>query len=95
MNINLFLHPSSTAHLESITALQRQIIANTMNCRQDGGIILYSTCALEPIENGMQADWVCKWHDLKIISQKPSWPVGLPGGSPSAYSDGGYHAIIG
>lgn len=86
---------SGKVQLESVSALQRQIIADTLNCRRDGAVILYSTCALEPIENGKQAEWVCKWHNLQIISQKHLWPAGPPGGSPSKYSDGGYHAIIG
>lgn len=83
------------AHLKSLVGLQRQIIADSMRLRSPNGRILYSTCSLESLENQEQTDWVCRWHRMRVISQRLLTPRGLPGEDAAGYADGGFHALIG
>jgi len=81
-------------HLNSLIALQKQIVADHLALRAPGGLVAYSTCSLEPEENEQQARWICKWHDLRIVAERGRRPAGLPGDNPSRYTDGGYLALI-
>ncbi len=84
-----------SAHLKSLTDLQKQIIADSLYYRDDNGHILYSTCSIEPIENERQSAWIKKWHKLRVISQGSRLPKGLPHEKSTRYCDGGYHALVG
>jgi 16S rRNA (cytosine967-C5)-methyltransferase len=54
-------------------ALQRQLLANAAACLEDGGVLIYSTCSLEPEEGEDQADWA-----IKSISGINSSPIAAP-----------------
>lgn len=84
----------SRESLQSVVDVQRQIIADAMPLLAPKGRVLYSTCSIDPAENEQQARWVCQWHPFQIEYEATRWPNGLPGDSPAAYSDGGYHAIL-
>lgn len=82
------------AHLDSLLALQRQIVADHLALRAPDGLVAYSTCSLEPEENEQQARWICRWHDLRILREHSRSPSGLPGDGPGRYADGAYLALI-
>jgi NOL1/NOP2/sun family putative RNA methylase len=46
--------------------LQRELLAKCINCLDDHGEIVYSTCSLEPEENELNMDWAIKNLNLKI-----------------------------
>ncbi len=79
---------------ESITKLQRQIVADALALLGSDGRLLYSTCSVEAVENREHAEWICKWHPMRIAKERLTMPTGLPGQSPAKYRDGGYHAIL-
>jgi NOL1/NOP2/sun family putative RNA methylase len=46
--------------------LQRELLTKCINCLDDHGEIVYSTCSLEPEENELNMDWAIKNLNLKI-----------------------------
>ncbi len=84
-------------HLEKLNAIQRQIMADAIRLvrgESRHGRILYSTCSLDDSENEEQPRWACRWHGLRISRQHESLPRGRPGDPATAYSDGGYWALL-
>jgi 16S rRNA (cytosine967-C5)-methyltransferase len=83
--------------LKSLVSVQKQIIADSILLLREipRGKILYTTCSLEPEENAQQAAWADRWHRLGISREHSQLPRGLPGESPSAYSDGSFSALLG
>lgn len=79
---------------ETVVNLQRQIIANSLGLLAESGRLVYSTCSIEPVENQQQAQWVCKWHPMRVVHEQQRLPTGVPGDPPTTYSDGGYYAVL-
>jgi 16S rRNA (cytosine967-C5)-methyltransferase len=88
----------STAALESLAAVQRQLIADSIPLltREPGArtAILYATCSLESDENADQAAWVRQWHRFTITRERTVLPAGKPGGSAASYRDGAYSVLL-
>lgn len=53
------------ADVKRNSKLQRQILAEAVQCLQPDGEIIYSTCSLEPEENEINIDWAIKNLDLQ------------------------------
>ncbi|HII15363.1 MAG TPA: RsmB/NOP family class I SAM-dependent RNA methyltransferase [Nanoarchaeota archaeon] len=49
------------------SALQKEILANIVNCLSDEGELVYSTCSLEPEEDEMVIDWAIKSLGMKAV----------------------------
>lgn len=81
----------SNQSLASLHALQRQIVTSAMNWLKPGGMILYSTCSIEPEENTTQASWIEKTFDLKRLDEAQT----LPSPPTDGYHDGGYAVLLG
>lgn len=64
------------AHIKSNSLMQRRLIGKAINLLEKGGILLYSTCSLEPEENELNVQWMLENYDMKI--QKIGCP-GTPG----------------
>ena len=84
----------SLKSMQSVIDLQRQIIANSIPLLAPRGRVLYSTCSIEPAENQAQAQWIAKWHQMKVAFNATQMPEGLPGQPSSGYRDGGYFALL-
>jgi 16S rRNA (cytosine967-C5)-methyltransferase len=80
----------SPRNLASVAALQRRIIEQALLRVAPGGAVLYSTCAIEEVENQKQAAAIERLRGGHIETQR----LVLPGGSGNAYHDGGYHALV-
>jgi 16S rRNA (cytosine967-C5)-methyltransferase len=84
--------------LESLTATQRQIIADSiplLNTHPGAKpAILYSTCSLETEENTAQAAWIRQWHRFAIDRERSVLPAGQPGDPPSRYHDGAFSVLM-
>ncbi len=52
--------------IERNAKLQREILTKAIDCLDDQGEIVYSTCSLEPEENEVNMDWAVKHLDLQI-----------------------------
>lgn len=88
------------ARTEKLISMQKQIVADAIPLLKAGGggrqrgAILYSTCSLDPAENGEQARWAAKWHMFKVQREHQHLPQGGPGEPPEAYTDGSYAALL-
>jgi 16S rRNA (cytosine967-C5)-methyltransferase len=80
--------------LRSLVALQRSIIESTKALLAPGGHLLYTTCSIEPAENEEQAHWAAGHFGLALEHSAGRRPTGLPGDPPTAYSDGGFYALL-
>lgn len=52
--------------IERNSALQKQILAKSVECLSENGELIYSTCSLEPEENELNMDWAVKNLSLGI-----------------------------
>ena len=87
-------HRFDRERLESLTGVQRQIIADSIPLLASAGRILYSTCSLDAAENEEQAKWAARWHSLSVSRESRRRPEGGPGQPPERYTDGAYSVLI-
>jgi len=80
--------------LQSLVDVQRQIVADTLPLLGDNGVILYTTCSIDPAETTSQAEWITRWHPMKVVASEARLPEGAPGGPPDRYHDGGSYALL-
>lgn len=45
--------------IEEITILQKDILKNVANYVRPGGVLMYSTCTINPVENEEMVEWFC------------------------------------
>ncbi|MBU2638944.1 MAG: RsmB/NOP family class I SAM-dependent RNA methyltransferase [Nanoarchaeota archaeon] len=57
----------SLANIKARSEIQKEILSNIINCLEDNGEIVYSTCSLEPEENEMIVDWMIKELGMKVL----------------------------
>lgn len=50
----------SEQSLKDIVLLQKEILKNAAVYVKEGGILMYSTCTINPEENEKMADWICE-----------------------------------
>lgn len=60
--------------LEEIQKLQREIITNVIDYIKPGGVLLYSTCTMNPGENERMVDWICESFGLVRESMAGQMP---------------------
>lgn len=74
-------------HLKELTALQMRILCHAAKLIKPGGRLLYSTCSIDPDENGLLAAEFLKSHGLfSLIKQRQCYP--------DRYCDGAYAALM-
>jgi 16S rRNA C967 or C1407 C5-methylase (RsmB/RsmF family) len=52
--------------VERNAALQRELLAQAVDCLNDEGEIVYSTCSLEPEEDELNIDWALKNLNVQV-----------------------------
>lgn len=67
------------ASLEEIQVLQKEIITNVIDYIRPGGILVYSTCTINPGENEEMAAWIRETFALEPVSMKELLPDVLAG----------------
>jgi len=81
------------AAIQSLVALQRQIVADTVGGLDESGHLLYATCSIDAEENEEQARWLERWHGLATIARSTERPRGGPGDDAAGYRDGGFAVL--
>ena len=56
----------SLSDIESNAELQRRLISKALNLLETNGVLLYSTCSLEPEENELNIQWMLDSHDVEL-----------------------------
>ena len=69
-NIMKFWSPKAVRRLSN---LQKQLISSAVRMLNPGGILVYSTCSLDPEENEENIDWAIEKFELKILK------INIPG----------------
>ncbi len=91
-------HRASSLQLERLTALQRELIQKARNMLAPGGVILYSTCSIDPDENQMQAEFIrslgFEAAGVEGDDAHSGWAPGEGGGKVSTYRDGGFAGAL-
>ncbi|MFB3888326.1 MAG: NOL1/NOP2/sun family putative RNA methylase [Candidatus Bathyarchaeia archaeon] len=67
----------SLADVERNAHLQREILAEAVNCLADCGEVVYSTCSLEPEEDELNIDWAVR--NLNVSVEEVPVAVGVEG----------------
>lgn len=60
------LRQTSLSSIKRMSKLQKKILLSMKKCLQENGIIVYSTCSLEPEENEAVADFAVRKLDLSV-----------------------------
>lgn len=63
--------------LKEIQVLQKEIIANVIEYIRPGGILMYSTCTMNPGENDEMAAWICDTLGFEPVSMAGVLPAAL------------------
>lgn len=82
------------AQLARLLRAQREIALAGSGMLAPGGRLVYSTCSIEPEENGEQARWMARELGLRLVREAAHDPRGLPIDPPEVYADGGYAALL-
>jgi 16S rRNA C967 or C1407 C5-methylase (RsmB/RsmF family) len=82
------------AQLARLVETQRGILRDAVALLAPGGVILYSTCSIEPEENGAQVAWAERELGLVAGPSKNLRPRGMPGEPPEVYHDGSFAAVL-
>ncbi len=82
--------------IEQLVQLQRAILeqGESLLNHRDGGILVYSTCSIDPRENTAQARHATQAFRLRLALEQTVLPSGQPGGDPCTYTDGAYCALL-
>ena len=65
--------------LKEIQTLQREILSNVTAYLKPGGIMMYSTCTMNPGENEEMVDWLCDTFGMERVSMAGQMPEVLAG----------------
>lgn len=61
--------------LSSLVSLQHELLENAAKLTKDGGVLVYSTCSIEPEENLQNFEWFLKTHpEFKPVDIKDCFP---------------------
>lgn len=63
--------------LEEIVSLQKDIIKNVVRYVKPGGIMMYSTCTMNPTENEQMVQWICDKFGFRSVSMEDVMPKQL------------------
>jgi 16S rRNA (cytosine967-C5)-methyltransferase len=68
---------ASQKSLKSLSCLQQKILENVWNYVKPGGIMMYSTCTINPYENEKMVDYICENLPFERVDITMSVPSAL------------------
>ena len=71
--------------MKDIVMLQKEIIANVIHYLKPEGVMMYSTCTMNPAENEEMVDWICRGYDMEPESMAQTMPEELRGAADKGY----------
>ncbi len=74
----------STAYVDECVARQRDILSHAWACLREGGLLIYSTCTLNTLENEGNIGWLQRQYDATVLPVRvdDAWNI-----SPSVAPD--------
>lgn len=57
----------SRGNVEMCSRRQREIIESCWQCLKPGGLLIYSTCTFNTLENEENIEWICKELDAEVL----------------------------
>lgn len=67
-NDSEWLNKRKIEDLQQTIAVQKKLLMSAWSVLKSGGILVYSTCSLEPEENEQNIDWMVKNNRAKVLS---------------------------
>jgi NOL1/NOP2/sun family putative RNA methylase len=77
-NDESWLEERKLEDLKQMSKTQRQLLESALNVLKPNGVLVYSTCSLEPEENELNIDWLLKAHK-NVSLEKINLEIGDPG----------------
>lgn len=71
--------------LQQIVALQKEIVGNVVQYLKPDGVMMYSTCTMNPEENERMVDWICREFGMETVSMAPELPEELKADGEKGY----------
>lgn len=71
--------------LEEIVTLQREIVRNAVRYLKADGVMLYSTCTMNPAENEEMVHWICREFAMEPVSMEKELPEELKEAGRNGY----------
>ncbi len=67
----------SQQNVRKCRTLQREIISDIWDCLVPGGLLIYSTCTFNTLENEENVKWICEelGAELLPVATQPSWNI--------------------
>jgi len=67
----------SWQHVEQCWRLQRDIVEEAWQCLNDGGLLIYSTCTMNTLENEENVRWIAEQlgGELLPVATEPQWGI--------------------
>jgi 16S rRNA (cytosine967-C5)-methyltransferase len=79
--------------IESLSARQAELLEAAARMAKPGGVLVYSTCSIEPEEGPQVARWLTGNDPrMALLRERPVEPAGAD--DPLRWHDGGYVAIF-
>ncbi|MEM4263820.1 MAG: RsmB/NOP family class I SAM-dependent RNA methyltransferase [Candidatus Woesearchaeota archaeon] len=72
-----WFNKKSIEGIQKMVDLQKTLIENALSVLKKGGVLVYSTCSLEPEENELNMEWML--DNFKVIIEKTNLKVGDDG----------------
>lgn len=63
--------------IQDIIKLQKEIISNAVHYLKPDGVMMYSTCTMNPAENEEMVDWICREYAMEPESMARAMPEEL------------------
>lgn len=71
--------------MEELVVLQREIVANVVQYLKPEGVMMYSTCTMNPAENEEMVDRICGEYGMETVSMAQAFPAELKSAADRGY----------
>lgn len=71
--------------MQEIVTLQKEILANVVHYLKPEGVMMYSTCTMNPAENEKMVEWICREYEMEPESMAQTMPEELREAADKGY----------